>query len=111
MDSEEREICTYLKGYPGQFVAAAEIARRAGGRKRFHKNPHWAIPFLTRLVERKVVEPDATGHYRLIPPAEAAKKKKQKRWVSPQIQAILERSGRSFEGPIAIEDHEGETPG
>jgi hypothetical protein len=105
MDSEERDICAYLKGYPGQFVAAAEIARRAGGRRRFHKNPHWALPFLARLVETRVVESDATGHYRLIPPAAAAKSKK-KRWVSPHIRAILEKSGKGFDGVIDIADSE-----
>src|SRR5262249_35058813 len=67
MDSDEREICLYLKGWPGQFVSVAEITRRAGGKRRGRQDPNWAVPVLTRLVEKGILEADSTGHYRLIP--------------------------------------------
>jgi hypothetical protein len=101
MDADEREICLYLKGWPGQFVSVAEITRRAGGKRRGRQEPNWAVPVLSRLVEKGILEADATGHYRLI---RRAQKEKKKRWVSPHIQKILEKSGKSFEGVFDMEE-------
>jgi len=101
MDAEERELCLYLKGWPGQFVSVAEITRRAGGKRRGRQEPNWAAPVLSRLVEKGILESDATGHYRLI---RRAKKETKKRWVSPHIQKILEKSGKSFEGVHEMKD-------
>jgi len=100
MDADEKEICQYLKGWPGQFVSVAEISRRAGGKGRYRRDPGWAMPFLSRLVEKGILESDSTGHYRLKP---RTKKEKLKRWVSPHIQKILEKSGRSFDQTFEIE--------
>jgi hypothetical protein len=103
MDADERDICNYLKSWPGQFVGMSEICRRAAGKKRFRDDPNWAVPAMNRLVEKGVVESDATGHYRL---PRAEKKQKKKRWVSPQIKRILEASGKNFEGVFEIEQDE-----
>src|SRR5262245_12270281 len=100
MDADERSICTYLKSYPGQFISGREICRRAGGKWRFREDEQWATPILNRLVERKILEADSTGHYRLIKQDKA----KPKKWVSPQIRTILERSGKDFGKTIEIED-------
>lgn len=100
MDAEEREICFYLKGWRGQFVAMAEIARRAGGKRRFQREPDWAVGPLGRLVEKGIVESDTTGHYRLRPPAP---KDKNRKWVSPDVRKILERSGKPFDEVLTIE--------
>src|SRR5262245_32394529 len=94
MDADEREICIYLKSWAGVFVSAREIARRAGGRRRFGADPNWAVPVLARLVEKGVIEEDAGGHYRLIP---RKKDEKEQKWVSPQIKKILEQSGKTFD--------------
>jgi len=99
MDADERDICLYLKGWSGQFVSVAEITRRAGGIRRGRQEPNWALPVLTRLLEQGILEADSTGHYRLI---KRAKKEKTKRWVSPHIQKILEKSGKSFEGVFDV---------
>ena len=107
MDADEREICLYLKGWPGQFVSVAEITRRAGGKRRGRQDPNWALPVLTRLVEQGILESDSTGHYRLI---KRTKTEKKKRWVSPHIQKILEKSGKSFEGVIDIKDEDDDLP-
>src|SRR5215471_20241882 len=94
MDAEEREICDYLKSWSGQWVAAKEIARRAGGKRRYREDPNWSAEPLARLLDKSIVEADATGHYRL-----AAKEKvgRQKRWISPQIKKLLEKTGKDFE--------------
>ena len=99
MDADERDICLYLKGWSGQFVSVGEITRRAGGKRRYRDDPNWAVPILTRLVEKGILESDSTGHYRLKPRKE---KDKNKRWVSPHIQKILEKSGKSFDHTLEI---------
>jgi hypothetical protein len=99
MLSEERDICAYLKSLPGQFVSARELARRVGGKSRHRENPHWAAPVIAKLLEKKVIESDSAHNYRLI----AKQDKKPKRWISPQVKKILERSG-NFTHVIEDED-------
>jgi hypothetical protein len=89
MDSDERDICNYLKTFPGRFVSAREISRRAAGKRRYREEPNWAYPVLSRMVEKALIETDSTRHYRL--PVVEAKKDKNKKWISPQIRKILER--------------------
>ena len=101
MDADEREICFYLKSMPGQFISGREIARRAGGKQRFRYEPDWAVPILARLVEKKIIEGDAAGHYRLIP---RERRNQARKWASPQIKQILEQSGKDFEIKDAHED-------
>jgi hypothetical protein len=99
MDQAEKDICEYLKAARGQFVPTREIARRAGGKWRYHEDPNWATPVLVRLVEMGILESDATGYYRLRP----KEKSKPKKWISPQIQSILERSGRDFGSVLEVD--------
>ena len=96
MDADENDICQYLKSWPGQFVSTKEICRRAGGKWRYREDERWALPVLQRLIETGLVESDSTGHFRLIQRHETTQSKK--RWVSPQIQRILEQSGKDFSG-------------
>ncbi len=100
MTQEEQKICAYLKTLPGQFVPAREIARRADGKSRHAKDPHWAAPVLTRLLEKKIIERDSTHSYRLI----VKEDKKPKKWLSPQMQKILAKSGKDFTHVIEDED-------
>jgi hypothetical protein len=102
MEPEEKEICAYLKSLPGQFISGREISRRAGGKSRYRENPHWAAPFLTQLVDKKIIESDSTGHYRLI--LKEDKKDKRKKWMSPQMKRLLESSGKDFTHVISDED-------
>ncbi|HEY2082626.1 MAG TPA: hypothetical protein VGI88_07550 [Verrucomicrobiae bacterium] len=90
-----------MKSLPGQFISGREIARRAGGKARYEKKPDWAKPFLAQLIDKKVLESDATGHYRLIVKED---RKQKKKWVSPQMQRILEQSGKDFTHVIPDED-------
>src|SRR5438132_13022608 len=103
MDADERQICIYLKGFPKQFISGKEISRRAGGKWRYRDEPDWATGPLSRLMDRGMVEGDSTGHYCL----KAAKEKdKKKKWVSPQIQKLLEKSGKNFSEVINVEEDE-----
>src|SRR5262249_52736581 len=86
MDAEEKEICDFLKSWIDQFVSQREICRRAGGKWRFRENPNWALPVLSRMAEKGILESDAAGHFRLAP----EKKDKKKRWISPQLKKLLE---------------------
>ncbi|MGH7940336.1 MAG: hypothetical protein ACREFR_04625 [Limisphaerales bacterium] len=89
MDIDEREIFLFLKTYGVNFVAAREICRRAGGRRRYDEDHEWAKPILNRMVERGILETNAGGQYRLKP----RKRKKEAKWVSPDIAKILKESG------------------
>jgi hypothetical protein len=94
MDASEREIFQFLKSWGGEFVNVREIARRAGGKKKFHDEPEWAKPVLMRMTERGILESDMLGRYRLKP---LPKSKKQTKWVSPEIAKILQESGVKVE--------------
>jgi hypothetical protein len=107
MDADERDVCLYLKGFPGQFMSYKDISRRAGGKRRYRQEPEWATPVLAKLVEKAIIESDATGHYRL---KTRAQDSKANRWVSPQIRSILEKSGKEFDGVFEVDkDDEGLT--
>lgn len=95
MDADEKDICTFLKSFPGEYVAIREICRRAGGKWRYRENDNWAAPVLLRLVEQGVIEDDSAGHFRLI--IKAKKKQKNTKWVAPHIKDILLRSGKTFD--------------
>lgn len=99
MDADEHDILTYLKVWSGQYVSAREIARKAASKRRFENEPDWAVPVLGRLVEKRLIESDSMAHYRLIP---EAKKHKPKRWISPQMQKILEKTGKDFSEGVEI---------
>lgn len=96
MGPEERDICMFLRSWPGQYVSAREICRRAGGKWRFRDDPNWAIQILLQLAEKGVLEKDADGHYRLTTVEEREKKQSNQRqgtWVAPHIQRILANGG------------------
>ena len=100
MDAEEREICDFLKSWPGQFVAVREICRRAGGKWRYREDPNWALPVLARLLEQGVIESDTAAHYRL---RALEKRGKSRRWVAPHIKKILEESGKEIDAEASAE--------
>ena len=102
MDSDEREITAYLKSWGRQFVAAREIARRAGGKRRFRDEPQWAYPVLSRMLEKGLVETDGLGHYRNV--QAATENRKKRRWVSPHLRRILDRSGKDFGDALDLPD-------
>lgn len=107
MDADERDICLYLKGFPGQFVSLREISRRAAGKRRYRQEPEWAAPVVARMVEKRMIESDSTGHYRFKP---RQKHGSPTRWVSPHIKKILEKSGKNFEGVFEVDKEDEDDP-
>ena len=107
MDAEERDIFSYLKSWGSEFVGAAEICRRAGNKRQFHRNPEWAIPKLETMLERGILEKDAHGRFRIRP---LPRTKKGGRWVSPHIAGILREKGMGLDSHGSeignIEDYE-----
>jgi len=94
MDADEREIYQFLKSWGSQFIAAREICRRAGGKRRFQEEADWAKPALLRMTERGILESNSTGQFRI---KRLSKKSGGKRWISPDIAKILEESGVKVE--------------
>ena len=109
MDADQKEICIYLKSMPGQFVSGREIARRAACKRRFREDPNWAAAGLAELVDQGLIESDSTGHYRL-PVRQSKEADPAKKWISPQLKKILEKSGKDFTHVIAEEELEGLSP-
>ena len=101
MDADEREVYFFLKGQMQHFVPANSVCRYAGGKQRFRESPDWAKPVLLRMIERGIVETDTTDSYRLKPMPESSVRK---RWVAPQIAAMLKKSGGKFDEVIKQED-------
>ena len=89
MDADEREIFDFLNSFGEQWVNAKEICRRAGGKKRYNEDNHWARPILQRMKERRILEGDELGRYRIRPLPRHGKG----RWISPDIEKILRESG------------------
>lgn len=65
LSAEALEIITYLKTASGKFVSMPEIARRAGGRRRFEESPRWARNLMPLLLDAGLIEVNARGHYRV----------------------------------------------
>jgi len=95
MDADEREIIHFLQTWGSTYVNGKEIARRASTKKRFNEDPDWAKPVLLRLVEKNLLESDASGRFRL---KAESKHKKDHRWVAPDIKEILQEGGVHVEG-------------
>jgi hypothetical protein len=102
MDADEREIYDYLKTFGEEWVAAKEVCRRAGGKKRYNEDNNWARPILLRMRETGIIEGDLVGRYRLKP----AKKSHKGRWVSPDIEKILREGGAKGEPERAEAGHD-----
>ena len=101
MDTDEREIFQFLKTWGTEYTSAMEICRRAGSKRKFHEDPNWAKPVLIRMEERRILESNLSGHYRIKP---VPKKKHGTKWVSPDIAKLLKESGVEVD---AVEGGEG----
>jgi hypothetical protein len=105
MDSDEREIFSFLKTTGKEFVNAREVCRRAAGKKRYHQDADWAKPILQSMAERGILETDGTGRYRIKPKP----KRSGGRWISPDIEKLLKDKGVPVEsktgGELADDEH------
>lgn len=99
MDEDERDVLEYLMTWGQDYINPKEISRRANGRKRHSDDPDWAMPVLLQLVNKKLAEKNLHGHFRLKP---EPKKNRHTRWVSPDINKILNEAGVKVEGAADI---------
>ena len=81
-----------------------EICRRVGGKRRMRFSPDWARPLLLRMLERGIVECDQKEGYRIKPMPKSDVK--GKRWVTPEIAKLLEKSGKAFDNVVTPEDED-----
>jgi len=88
MDADEHVVFEFLKLYGEEWVSAKEICRKADGRRRFAEDNEWAKPVLVRLRDKRLVESNLTGRYRIVPP-----KHEKERWISPEAKQALLESG------------------
>jgi hypothetical protein len=65
MNEEELIILGFLRVCPEVYFARREIARRAVRRSVYDEDPHWADAALVALVDKRLVEQNQTGLYRL----------------------------------------------
>jgi hypothetical protein len=104
MDADERSIYYYLKSRRPKAVQPREIGRHAASKRRFLYAPDWAMPVLSRMAERNILEVDETGAFRLkpIPPRQTD----GKRWASPQFIEILKAKGKAVTDLLVPEDED-----
>jgi hypothetical protein len=60
-------------------------------------------------MENNIVETDGLGHYRL-KEMDTKLARKRRKWISPHLRRILERSGRDFGELLDIPDEGSNTP-
>lgn len=96
LEADERLVFLYLQNWPGEYISATEITRRADGKNRCQQDPRWATTALAQLVAAKWLETDGHGKYRVAARNEAVKLGGKKRFVAPHLRAILERHGGKF---------------
>jgi hypothetical protein len=99
LSADESSVLQFLKNWPGAFISAAEITRRADGKIRHRTEPRWTAPVLTQLVTVKLVETDGHGKYRLKTSDSGLTVKHggRKRFIAPHLRDILEKHGRKFD--------------
>lgn len=68
INAEQNQVLTFLRSSPNTWFSVMEISRRAGTRKQFEEEPRWAVNCVRYLMDMKLVERDARGHYRIMPP-------------------------------------------
>jgi DNA-binding response OmpR family regulator len=67
MHYEEERVLSFLKEYPETAFSRREIARKAVKRREFEADPEWANVAISNLLDRKEIEEDKAGCYRLNP--------------------------------------------
>ena len=120
LSSDELIILEYLKSWKGSYVSLPEVCRSADGRQRFKETPNWANPFMSRLMEGKLVEGNDRGHFRYIEqetaaepevpamapqidaaivgddyfPAASSDNEEQRQWMAPHMAEIMKNAGK-----------------
>jgi hypothetical protein len=82
MGHDDDIVLNYLAKYPAVYVSAMEVCKRADSRRRFNESPDWAKPVLARLTQSRVLEVNASGHYRIKVEEEEEEEETHRREVS-----------------------------
>src|ERR1051325_1065162 len=105
MTSAESEIYHYLKSHPERFTPVQQICRHAAGRKRYRREPEWAVPVLAQMQEQGIVESEDGAAFRLsrdfLEGLQA--RRKRSRWIAPQLKQMLGAS-KALSSAISLEN-------
>ena len=74
LSADEQTIIQYLSHCGETGASAREICRKASTKDRWKEDERWAMPLLSALKDKHLVETTPAGSYRAIP--DHAKKKK-----------------------------------
>jgi len=100
LDPVQREICAFLESWGDQFVSGSEISKRLGGKRRYLRDPKWAVQPLSRLIESGHVESDSRDHYRL-------KRLPQEQEPAPEQPAVAKPRSSDGKKILFVDDDEG----
>ena len=67
---EEQIIVRYLEHCGDAGASAREICRKASTKDAWKENERWAYPFISSLKDKKVIETNAGGSFRVPPKKE-----------------------------------------
>jgi hypothetical protein len=98
-NSRSDTVCVleYLRRQPNDFVSEVEISRQAVSEIRFLADQNWAQTALSRLLELNFVETNGSRHYRLKMTRADAVRVPTKKFISPQIKALLRQNGQKID--------------
>jgi len=96
LGSDEWCVYRYLESHPNEFIGASQIARHADKKSRFLDDPNWPAQALRGLWEMGLIETEGGGSYRLKPQS-VNPSAVSKRFLAPELRAILEQSSRKID--------------
>ena len=67
---EEQTILRFLEHCGEAGASAREVCRKASTKDAWKENERWAYPFLASLKDKKAIETNAGGAYRIPPKAD-----------------------------------------
>ena len=113
---DERQVYFYIKNWSGQFISTMEIARRADGKARFDKDRNWAYIPLSSLKDHGYITCNEHSQYKIktdIDPSTgevmvekvAGKASKNKKFIAPALQAMLDQHELEKKPVEAIEEN------
>jgi len=96
LGGDEWCVLKYLENHPNEYRTAMEIARHADRKSRFAEDLHWSFQAVRGLWELGLIETDDGDRYRVKAPV-ANISEGSKRFLAPDLRAILEQSQRKFD--------------
>jgi hypothetical protein len=70
VSAEEQIVVQYLQHCGENGASAREICRKASTKDSWKENERWALPFISSLMDKKLIERSPAGAYRLPPKVE-----------------------------------------